>query len=58
LELTGHLFAPDTVLLALTGQSFDGQAATFEGGLRARRIAGPIAGLFRGSLVIVDKREG
>jgi len=58
LGLTGHLFAPDTVLLALTGESFAGQTATFQGGFRARRITGPIAGLFRGSLVIVDKGEG
>ncbi len=57
LELTGHLFAGDTILLALTGESFSGEVATLAGGYRARRVGGPIAGLFRGSFVIVDKSE-
>jgi 16S rRNA (guanine527-N7)-methyltransferase len=58
LKLVGHLFAPETILLALTGESFSGEAATFAGGYRARRVGGPIAGLFRGSFIVVDKSEG
>lgn len=58
LKLTGHLFGAGTILLALTGESFAGDVATLEGGYRARRAGEPIARLFRGSLVIVDKSEG
>ena len=58
LKLTGHLFGPDTILLALTGESFAGDVATLDGGYRGRRAGEPIARLFRGSLVIVDKSEG
>mgnify|MGYP003320028761 FL=1 len=57
LKLVGHLFAPETILLALTGESFSGETATFAGGYRARRVDGPIAGLFRGSFIVVDKSE-
>ena len=55
LKLTGHLFTSDTVLLALTGESFIGNTAKLEGGYRARRVGEPDAKLFRGSLLIVDK---
>ena len=57
LRVTGHLLAGDTVLLALTGESFPGDTATFPGGYTARRVAGPIASLFVGELLIVDKQE-
>ncbi|MCY3730672.1 MAG: 16S rRNA (guanine(527)-N(7))-methyltransferase RsmG [Rhodospirillaceae bacterium] len=57
LEFTGHLLTGNTVLLALTGESFAGDTATFPGGYTARRVAGPIASLFAGALFIVDKQE-
>jgi 16S rRNA (guanine527-N7)-methyltransferase len=55
LKLTGHLFSPETTLLALTGESFAGDSASFEGGYWARRVVGPFADLFSGSLVVVEK---
>ena len=55
LKLTGHLFAPGTILLALTGESLVGDSASFEGGYRACRAVGPFTDLFNGSLVVVQK---
>ena len=55
LKLTGHLFSSETILLALTGESFAGNFASFEGGYRARRAVGPFTDLFSGSLVVVEK---
>ena len=57
LNLTGHLFTSDTVLLALTGESFVGNIAKLEGGYRARRVGEPVAKLFKGSFLIVDKNK-
>ena len=56
-KLTGHLLVGDTVLLALTGERLAGDTATFPGGYTARRVAGPMAGLFAGALFIVDRQE-
>ena len=55
LKLTRHLFAPGTILLALTGESFAVDSASFEGEFRACRAVGPFTDLFSGSLVIVKK---
>ena len=55
LRLTRHLFAPGTILLALTGESFAGDSASFEGGFQAFRAVGPFTDLFSGSLVVVKK---
>jgi 16S rRNA (guanine527-N7)-methyltransferase len=57
LNLTGHLFTSDTILLALTGESFVGNIAKLEGGYRARRVGEPVAKLFKGSFLIVDKNK-
>ena len=57
LKLTGHLFTSDTVLLTLTGESFVGNIAKLEGGYRARRVGEPVAKLFKGSFLIVDKNK-
>ena len=53
-RLTSGLFARHTVLVALTGESFDGEVAELEGGFVARRVAEPIAKLLRGTAVIVE----
>ncbi|MBD08573.1 MAG: 16S rRNA (guanine(527)-N(7))-methyltransferase RsmG [Gammaproteobacteria bacterium] len=55
LKLTQHLFAPGTILLALTGESFAGDSESFEGEFQACRAVGPFTDLFSGSLVIVKK---
>ncbi|MBH98896.1 MAG: 16S rRNA (guanine(527)-N(7))-methyltransferase RsmG [Rhodospirillaceae bacterium] len=55
LKLTKNLFRPETVLLALTGESFEGDSATLEGGYFAQRASGSITELFNGSLIVVKK---
>ncbi len=55
LRITRHLFGPDTVMLALTGESFSGPVAALDHGFEARRVEGGVAGLLRGTLVIVAK---
>lgn len=57
-RLTAHLFGPDTVMLALTGEQFDSRLATLFEGFDVSRADGELTELFSGSLLIVTRKRG
>ena len=57
-RLTAHLFGPDTVMLALTGEKDRGRLTVQDERFDVRLAGGAIAGLFSGALLLIHKKEG
>ena len=57
-RLTAHLFGPDTVMLALTGESDRGRPAVANAGFEVCSAEGAVAGLFSGELLLIRKKQG
>ena len=57
-RLTAHLFGPDTVMLALTGEKDRGRLTVQDERFDVRLAGGAIVGLFSGALLLIHKKEG